>query len=181
MAIFSVSLFVWTSVIVVGVQSQSMSPALEHGDKVIVLRRWPARWLRKGQIVLVWPWLRPSDDPQAWSPPNAVPFIKRVAGLPGETLVTILTDLSDVDIHDALAEHDSEGKRVWHIPAGHIFVQSDNRPSGSDSLTWGPIHFRSVLGLAIIKLPAKGGATICGNWGGKVERSVQRTDNKEYS
>ena len=43
----------WTIMVVVRVEHDSMSPALRHGDRVVVWRHWPTRWLRHGHIVLV--------------------------------------------------------------------------------------------------------------------------------
>jgi signal peptidase I len=139
--------FIRIALVVVTVQSFSMSPTLKHGDRVLVFRYWPASWLRKGHIVIVQP---PSPDMRYLTKP--VPFIKRVIGLPGDTLVTYLSQLNDHYRAPLLSAHDEEGKRIWHVPPGHLFVRGDYVLGGSDSLTWGPIPFRSVLGIVLMKL-----------------------------
>ncbi len=139
--------------VVVTVESQSMSPALEDGDRVLVLRNWPTRWLRKGQIVLVWPWLPPGTGPNNWG--TVIPYIKRIIGMPGDSLVTSIDELNDYHRPREQAAHDSEGKRLWHVPPAHFFVRGDNAIGGFDSLTWGPIPYRSLLGIVIMKLPRR--------------------------
>src|SRR6266571_228509 len=71
-----------TALVVVTVQYTSMSPTLEDGDRVLVWRYWPARWLRKGQVVIVWPWLSASTSWRLMRQSEVVPFIKRVIALP---------------------------------------------------------------------------------------------------
>jgi hypothetical protein len=102
----------------------------------------------------VWPWLTPSATTSASLNKHAViPFIKRIVGLPGDTLVTSLRELDDIHRARALGAHDPSGNRTWHIPQGYLFVRGDQPVGGWDSLSWGPIPFRSVLGIVIMKLP----------------------------
>ena len=157
--------------VVVTVEQESMFPTLLHGDRVLVLRHWPARWLRRGKIVIVRPRqleYAPIDEPKSSGKPgrrfgcilgigskpfgDEDPSIKRVVGLPGETLVTYLTELDDVKRIHQRALHDQDGKRVWHIPPDHFFVQGDSLYS-TDSRDWGPSPFHNLLGLAFLKLP----------------------------
>jgi signal peptidase I len=144
-----------TALVVVTVESTSMYPTLNDGDRVLALRYWPARWLRKGQIVLVWPWLSPLVNSRTLGRPDFAPFIKRIVALPGETIVTSITDLDERHHPHVQSMHDGEGNRTWHIPPGHLFVRGDYVPGGVDSLTWGPIPFKSVIGLVVMRLPGK--------------------------
>jgi signal peptidase I len=126
-----------------------MMPTLCDGDRVLALRYWPMRWLRKGQIVLVsWPWL-PSDP----SPPpfGCVPYIKRIVGLPGEVLVFPAGSLDRPIPDQGTPQHPHD--RTWFIPAGHLFVRGDNRRNMADSRTWGPIPMHGIVGLVLMKLP----------------------------
>ncbi|MGA7732927.1 MAG: signal peptidase I [Chloroflexia bacterium] len=147
--------------IVIAVEGRSMYPTLNDGDRVLAVRfdvcpRWlrsllrPERRLNRGRIVLVSPWLLPSANLKDLNATTV--FIKRIIGVGGDTVVTSITDMDRELWPDHLAAHDSEGKRTWHIPPGHFFVLSDNLPGGYDSLTWGPVSYRTVLGIAIRNL-----------------------------
>jgi signal peptidase I len=83
------------------------------------------------------------------------PFIKRIVGVEGDTLITTLGDIAAHLQGDQLAAHDDSAKRTWHIPPKHVFVLSDNLPGGDDSLSWGPVPRRNVLGLVLMRLPNK--------------------------
>jgi signal peptidase I len=147
----------WTTLIVVRVENVSMYPALDHGDRVLVVRYWPAKWLRQGQVVLVWPWGAP---PKGWTGDSGsfVPYIKRIVAMPGDTIVTSLDELdSRLRLGESEA-HDEQGKRTWHVPEGHVFVRSDNLPRGVDSLSWGLVAYHSIIGVIIMRLPGTDGA-----------------------
>jgi signal peptidase I len=127
-----------------------MHPTLNHGDRVLALSKWPARWLRRGQLVLIWPWLPAARALRHKH--KLTPFIKRVIGIAGDTLVTSIDDLDQDFWPDHLQAHDTQGMRTWHIPPRHIFVRSDNLPGGYDSLSWGPVPYHTVLGIVILRL-----------------------------
>ena len=140
---------------VVNIESISMSPTLEDGDRVVVLRYWPTQWLKRGHVVIVWPWTHTHRDSSELF--GVVPFIKRVVGLPGDTLITHIDELDNLHKFrpDIQAAHDREGKRVWQIPPNHFFVRGDYTLGGFDSLSWGPVPFSSFLGIVVMKLPRK--------------------------
>lgn len=128
-------LLAYFSFAVVKVSHTSMEPTLSHRDRVVVFRYWPARWLRKGWIVIFWP--------EQFGPFRAeqdTPYIKRVVGLPGDTVVLPEN------------EHQS-GQTVWPIPPRHFFVLADNLSTTSDSRLWGPVSFNGLQGVVILKLP----------------------------
>ena len=150
--LLAVGVFARTVLLVVTVENRSMLPTLAEGDRVLVARHWPTRRLRKGHIVLVWPWGRPTAGA---GPSRDHPYIKRLVGLPGETIVTSITELDQVNRAREAAAHDSQGRRVWHVPAGHCFVRGDHPIGGFDSLSWGPVPMRHVLGVVIKTLPRK--------------------------
>ncbi len=139
------------SFVVVTVESQSMTPALKHGDRVLVWRYWPAKWLRKHHIVLVWP----SEHRNGSKPFGVIPFIKRVVGLPGDVVTTHIDELHNLHKNKTLiqAMYDDNGMRIWYVPKDHFFVRGDHPIGGFDSLTWGPIPFSSLLGIVIMRLP----------------------------
>lgn len=124
-----------------------MSPALQHGDRVVVVCHWPKRWLRHNQIVLV----ERDADVVAESLPPGVSVealglskelvVKRLIALPYETIVT-----------PASEEEEQSESITWHIPGDHGFVKGDGVVS-IDSVQWGPIPLASIKGVVVAKLP----------------------------
>lgn len=126
-----------------------MCPALMPDDRVLVLRHWPARRLKKGQILIGFP---PSNFTNKAKDAMERSFIiKRVIGLPGDTLVTSILDLPNFERPLRLGQHSDDGLRVWYVPPQHVFVKGDS--VGTDSLTWGPLPFSNVVGIFLLRLP----------------------------
>jgi len=87
-------------------------------------------------------------------------FIKRVIGLPGET-VTIENGkvyITGADkIEHALQEPyiinlGNGANRSVTLGADQYFVMGDNRPDSSDSRVWGPVPRTDVVGRAFVRL-----------------------------
>jgi signal peptidase I len=127
-------------------QQMSMEPILEPGDALLMT---PASAFDRGDIVA---FRAPTGYDVA-----EVPFIKRVVGLPGES----------VSIHDgrvfvggaALVEpyvfpgrepfeatETPPDRSSWDIPAGEVFLLGDHRSVSSDSRVFGPVPITSILG-----------------------------------
>lgn len=120
-------LFAWLvrrSLILITIEQNSMFPTLKPGDRVLATQWWPARWAKKGQIVLI-----SLGEKRSF-------FVKRIVALPGETF--------DGDV---LREQSS-----WQVPPGHFFVCGDNPVASVDSRNWGPIPFNNLRGRVILLL-----------------------------
>jgi signal peptidase I len=137
---------------VITVKSYSMIPTLRDGDRVLVLRHWPSKWLRKGQIVIAWH--TPSELQYCDWPRKAsfIPYIKRITALPGDTVVTEFKKLNKALQELLLCQFDGNGKKVQYVQNGYVFLESDNPAGGIDSHCWGPISMDGVLGVVILKL-----------------------------
>lgn len=137
--------------LVVIVENRSMAPTLEAGDRVLVIRRWPTRWLRKGQIVLIESGRGVAAEPALFA---VTPYIKRIVALGGETLVISHSDIAGRNYSFNHKVNYEQSQQVWHIPVGYLFVQGDSSQS-VDSRSWGPLPLQSVLGVMMMKLPRK--------------------------
>lgn len=125
------------------VQGISMQPGLVNGqyvmvNKVTYLFQSPER----GDVII---FHYPKDVSQD--------FIKRVIGLPGDT---ITTDRTHVTVDGKVLNepyismpYNLEGK-TWTVPKGQYFVLGDNRPQSDDSRTWGFVPKDYIIGKAVI-------------------------------
>jgi signal peptidase I len=124
------------------VEGISMEPSLHEGQFVVV-NRLAYRWndAARGDIIV----FRPPPDPSRR-------FIKRVIGLPGNTVtvsggnVYIDGQIIEEPYIAAAPRYDGE----WIIGPDEVFVLGDNRNNSSDSQTWGPLPIDEIIGKAII-------------------------------
>lgn len=89
-------------------------------------------------------------------------FIKRVIGLPGETVrvsgghVSIINttypegqQLPEPYLHDSVV---TSGDLTVSVPAGQYFVMGDNRPASRDSRAFGPVPAHDVTGRVWVRV-----------------------------
>lgn len=125
-----------------GVLSQSMEPSL-HVDQQLIVDKMSYRFRQpeRGEIVT----LDVAD--------SAIPYIKRVVGLPGETLEIrnnrVLID-GEVLSESYLAEVVQHDYGPVLVPEGHVFVMGDNRNNSRDSCIIGPIPIDNITSRAWI-------------------------------
>lgn len=132
------------------IPSASMVPTLEIGDRVVVskLNRDPGR----GDIVV---FNRPANDPPAPGDPEVL--IKRVIGLPGET-VSAQDGRVTVNGRALEERYLPTGVRTDEFPApitvgaDQLLVLGDNRGSSKDGRFFGPIPKSSVVGRAVFRI-----------------------------
>ena len=143
------------------IPSASMEPTLEVGDMVLVNRfiyhfENPAR----GDIIVFHPPGAGQQAERGATTEAAVTFIKRVIGLPGETvqivhgtvLICAHPHVGCRTLHESYlskpADTGSYGPYV--VPAGDYFVMGDNRVDSLDSRFWGPVPRRNIIGEAFM-------------------------------
>ena len=122
------------------VRGVSMRPLLDDGDRVLVDRL--AYWLhrpRRGDVVLLRGLL--GHGPGL--------LLKRVAGLPGET-VTLARDRLQVDGEPLDLGRPVVGSSpgTWTLGPDELFVLSENLAVGTDSRHTGPVRRADLLGRA---------------------------------
>jgi len=126
----------------VRVQNISMQPTL-HAQELIMVNKLAYRLgeVQRGDVIVFHYPLNPQED-----------FIKRVIGLPGDT-VTIQNRQVMVNgivlKEDYIAEPPTYSGE-WLVPEGKLFVLGDNRNESSDSHRWGFVPMEEVVGRAIV-------------------------------
>ncbi len=132
------------------VSGASMEPTFDTGEYLIVDEltyhfEQPAR----GDVII----FKYPKDPTQY-------FIKRIIGLPGETLhikggevsITTASGTTIVLPESYIKNIGNGGDIDVPIPAGDYFVMGDNRPDSSDSRYWGLLPRENIVGRAYLRL-----------------------------
>ena len=137
------------------IPSGSMIPTLGIGDRILVDRLpFATDHLARGQVV-VFRRVAADTDPQ-----HPADLVKRVIGLPGETIWSVgdriyidgrplaepwLPSLAK-DPPSALCGQSAYAIPRTTIPKGHYFVMGDCRGNSLDSRSWGTVPQANVVG-----------------------------------
>jgi signal peptidase I len=144
------------------VEQDSMFPTILEHEYVLIDKLSPRfSDYDRGDIVVFQP-------PEGFEQ-GGVPFIKRVIGLPGDTVslengrvfVTppggspVRLDEPYVVVVDGdtapTLPRDAERQSEWTVPEGEYFVMGDNRPQSQDSRFFGPIERSAIIGRAWLR------------------------------
>jgi len=129
------------------VPSQSMEPTLLPGDRMLVLKVGYS--LQRGAIVVFKH--PPGELPGMCSDSSNDDLVKRIIGLPGETISsrgnTVLINGKPL-AEPWLPKGQPLGTPInsQKIPAGDYFMMGDNRTDSCDSRRWGPIPGNIIIG-----------------------------------
>ena len=142
-ALLSVALFLGINAISarIRVESISMQPTLYAGDFVIVNKlAYQLGTPGRGDVII---FRYPPD-------PTTTPYIKRVIGLPGDTVrvASGKVYVNDVPLNEPYIAAPPRYNDTWQVPPDSLFVLGDNRNSSSDSHTWGMVPIQNVIGKA---------------------------------
>jgi signal peptidase I len=145
------------------VRQNSMVPTIDPFDYVLIEKLTPRFGdYQRGDVVVF--------DPPAGFEQDGIPFIKRVIGLPGDTVrlengAVLITPPqgSTVRISEPYVIKTADGRTAptvprdqrrteeWTIPDGEYFVMGDNRTVSEDSRIFGPITRDSIIGRAWLR------------------------------
>lgn len=137
------------------VSGSSMDPTFTNGDYLIVDQlSYRLNNPDRGDVII----FRYPQDPSKY-------FIKRVIGLPGETVTVAgsITTITGPDhdkplvLDESFVEFASSNDVTVTLGENEYFVMGDNRRASSDSRVWGPLPRDNIVGRAFLRLlPADG-------------------------
>jgi signal peptidase I len=113
------------TLVIVTVRGNSMAPALLPGDRVLVMRRWATRRLKRGDVVVA----------RVSLPPGERLLIKRIGALGGDRAV-------------------SQDKELI-LSDREVFLVGDHREASFDSRQYGAFLLDGVIGRSIHHFPAR--------------------------
>ncbi len=133
------------------VSGASMTPTILPRDYLVIdVLSTSLREPKRGDVII---FRYPFD--------TSIYFVKRVIGLPGETVkiedgvVHIVypdgtqDTLDEPYVFDRYKTHESNTTK---LDAGEYFVLGDNRSGSSDSRVWGPLQEKFIIGHALLRL-----------------------------
>ena len=136
----------------VKVEGTSMLPRLHDGERIFVNKliyydeyRWAPK-IERGDIVVFW---YPNDPSKS--------YIKRVIGLPGETVevregtVFINGAVLEEKYLDPGENASSASQGSVQVKLNYYFVMGDNRDNSSDSRSWGLVPKKYIYGKALLR------------------------------
>lgn len=132
------------------VDGESMYPTFEGGDYLIVDQlSYKFSEPKRGDVIV---FRYPNKE--------TVFYIKRIIGLPGETVaidhgkVSITkTDGTTLTLEEPyVVTEDATYSSSTALGKDQYYVMGDNRPRSSDSRTWGALPKRDIMGRALVRL-----------------------------
>lgn len=132
------------------VSGNSMYPTYHNGEYLIVNEtiKYFGEYHRGDVVIIRYP-----NDPSKY-------FIKRVIGLPGETVtirngvvsITSATQTTPLVLEEPYVENRKNDNLSRTLDNDEFFVMGDNRAQSSDSRIWGPVPKRLMNGEALLRL-----------------------------
>jgi signal peptidase I len=123
----------------------SMEPTIQVNDRILANRViYHFKDIERGDVIVF-------DPPEAPGVEAGTPYVKRVVGLPGDTVAvedgkTFVN--SEEFVVDQVLEPPYYTYKEQTVPEGMLFVLGDNRNSSLDSHRWGFLPIDNVIGRA---------------------------------
>ena len=136
------------------IPSGSMEPTLQIGDRIIVSKlSYKIHGVGRGNIVV---FHAPPRETTACADPAIKDLVKRVIGLPGETISSRgnVVLINGKPLNQPWFAPVPLGQPIptQKIPANSFFVMGDNRTESCDSRDWGPVPKGNIIGHVIFRV-----------------------------
>ncbi len=133
------------------IPSDSMLPTLHIGDRVVVEKiSYYLEPPKTGDIIV----FSPPEQLQEQGFTEDQAFIKRIIGLPGQT-VTVKKGLVYLDDKALVEKYIAEPPKYqwgpYRVPENQYFVMGDNRNNSNDSSRWGFLPKQNIIGRAVVR------------------------------
>jgi signal peptidase I len=133
------------------VKGSSMEPNFHDGDYILTEKvSYKFREPKRGEVIIFKAPNRPDAD-----------YIKRVIGLPGETMKVIegkiyINNTPLDEQYEPISSQTFSGRfleenKEFTIPQNQYFVFGDNRSHSSDSREFGPVDKELIIGRALVR------------------------------
>lgn len=132
------------------VSGNSMVPTFENNEYLIVDEiSYRIHEPERGDVII----FRYPKDPSKF-------FIKRIIGLPGETLtingqkITVKNESHPEGfvVEEPYVKNQATNELTVTLPEGQYFVMGDNRSASSDSRVWGNVPEKNIIGRAFLRV-----------------------------
>lgn len=125
--------------------SESMSPTVKVGDRLLITQLDPEAEVQRGDIVMV-------ESPTG----DTLPLLKRVVGLPGDDVWWVQEEVfvNKRPTLDDLRKRGIPHARIvnkYTLQEDEYFILGDNRENSFDSLYFGPVSRDMIVGEAFYR------------------------------
>lgn len=133
------------------VSGDSMVPTFHDKDYLIVDEiSYRFKSPQRGDVII----FKPPNQPKG------IYYIKRIIGLPGESISIKGTKVTIVNkehpegyqLSEPYVQNISSDNFETTVAEGELFVLGDNRPRSSDSRVWGLLPIKNITGRALVRL-----------------------------